>query len=309
MHPTSCIPLDTCPDRRITGSFSDLEILAMYLAALIHDYDHPGVKPLLESLDRKPYKLFRANVVEMVLATDLTQHFSLLTTFKKKVVTGSNFDPVGSQEDRLTLMQMLMKCADVSNPAKPGHSIKNGLHVLQKSFSTNFTSIYDTKSSQQSWSIASATPHLPQQLQSRLPDLGASFDSSRSQSSIPLTPPNPVQHLPNAVNATSSPNLSAQILFPQQTFTTTSSGGGSSSASSIAMYTVSTRFKTKCYRRRISIRSFAVYGSSIGLTIPSIGEATSRSGAISSSVIATSPQTPCPIRDITLIRSILILQL
>ncbi|EGF79038.1 hypothetical protein BATDEDRAFT_12624, partial [Batrachochytrium dendrobatidis JAM81] len=127
----------------------------MYLAALIHDYDHPGVSNnfliqtndrlamlyndksilenhhcsaafnvliqpknhFLESLDRKPYKLFRANVVEMVLATDLTQHFSLLTTFKKKVNAFEWFI-LDWKDDRLTLMQMLMKCADVSNPTK-----------------------------------------------------------------------------------------------------------------------------------------------------------------------------------------------
>ncbi|OAJ42348.1 3'5'-cyclic nucleotide phosphodiesterase [Batrachochytrium dendrobatidis JEL423] len=390
---------------RITGSFSDLEILAMYLAALIHDYDHPGVSNnfliqtndrlamlyndksilenhhcsaafnvliqpknhFLESLDRKPYKLFRANVVEMVLATDLTQHFSLLTTFKKKVVTGSNFDPVGSQEDRLTLMQMLMKCADVSNPTKAWPLYQEWITRITEEFfnqgdresalglpfspycNRNAPNATNPTSSQQGfiefivnplfealecWTpvgimregldhsrerfcsgliaantvsppsttpspanslgpIASATPHLPQQLQSRLPDLGASFDSSRSQSSIPLTPPNPVQHLPNAVNATSSPNLSAQILFPQQTFTTTSSGGGSSSASSIAMRILSPRGSKRNaigggFRSGLSLFT----DRPIGLTIPSIGEATSRSGAISSSVIATSPQTP-----------------
>eukprot|EP00842_Homolaphlyctis_polyrhiza_P005886 jgi/Hompol1/6299/HPOL_004922-RA len=141
---------------RISNVFSDLERLAIYVAASIHDYDHPGVnnnfliatndrramlyndksvlenhhcasafdvmlRPenhFLEKLDRATYKSVRGNIVDMVLATDLAQHFSLLTTFKKKVVTGGNFDPCGSQEDRLSLMQMLMKCADVSNPTK-----------------------------------------------------------------------------------------------------------------------------------------------------------------------------------------------
>ncbi|KAJ3081920.1 High affinity cAMP-specific 3',5'-cyclic phosphodiesterase 7A, partial [Rhizoclosmatium hyalinum] len=56
----------------------------------------------------------------MVLATDLAQHFSLLTMFKKKVLTGDTFDPLGTREDRTLLMQMLMKCSDVSNPTKVG---------------------------------------------------------------------------------------------------------------------------------------------------------------------------------------------
>ncbi|KAJ3143784.1 High affinity cAMP-specific 3',5'-cyclic phosphodiesterase 7A, partial [Irineochytrium annulatum] len=136
--------------------FSDLEQLSILLAATIHDFDHPGVnnhfliassdrrallyndKSVLEnhhcasafevmsrkecaflgSLDRADFKTVREAVVEMVLATDLAQHFSLLTMFKKKVLTAETFDPVGTREDRTLLMQMLMKCADVSNPTK-----------------------------------------------------------------------------------------------------------------------------------------------------------------------------------------------
>ncbi|KAJ3356818.1 hypothetical protein HDU83_009630 [Entophlyctis luteolus] len=142
----------------VKAIFNDLELLAIYLAAAIHDFDHPGVnnqyliatsdqrallyndKSVLENhhcasafevlarkecaflstLDRVEYKSLRENVVEMVLATDLAQHFSLLTMFKKKVLTGDTFDPTGTREDRTLLMQILMKCADVSNPTKIG---------------------------------------------------------------------------------------------------------------------------------------------------------------------------------------------
>ncbi|KAJ3105149.1 cAMP-specific 3',5'-cyclic phosphodiesterase 4D [Phlyctochytrium planicorne] len=143
--------------------FTDLEILSILLAAIIHDFDHPGVnnafliasadrrallyndRSVLENhhcaaafevlgrkecaflggLDRSEYKGVREGVVEMVLATDLAKHFGILTLFKKKVcvggVVGGNacaFDPVGVREDRTLVMQMLMKCADVSNPTK-----------------------------------------------------------------------------------------------------------------------------------------------------------------------------------------------
>lgn len=140
----------------IKGTFSDLETLAILTAAAIHDFDHPGfnnnfliatrdVKALLyndksvlenhhcsaafgvlsktennffEGMDRSMYKEFRTCVVEMVLATDLQEHFALLTKFKQKVVGSGTFDPVGSIDDRHILMQMMMKCADVSNPTK-----------------------------------------------------------------------------------------------------------------------------------------------------------------------------------------------
>jgi 3'5'-cyclic nucleotide phosphodiesterase len=112
-----------CRLGKIKGIFTDLEQLSLYIAAAIHDYDHPGVnnnfliatrdpialiyndksvlenhhcsnafKVLLEphnffveSLDKKSFNTFRAEVVDMVLATDLAQHFDLLTMFKKKV--------------------------------------------------------------------------------------------------------------------------------------------------------------------------------------------------------------------------------
>lgn len=137
-------------------------MLSLYVAAAIHDFDHPGVnnnfliatgdkramfyndKSVLENhhcaaafqvlvspannflgtLDRKTYKAVRASIVDMVLATDLAQHFDLLTRFKKKVrsvnkvITSGTFDPFGNADDQSILMQMLMKCADVSNPTK-----------------------------------------------------------------------------------------------------------------------------------------------------------------------------------------------
>ncbi|KAI8822965.1 uncharacterized protein EV422DRAFT_386421 [Fimicolochytrium jonesii] len=141
---------------RLRTCFTDVEVLAFYIAAAIHDYDHPGVnnhfliatsdprallyndKSVLENhhcasafqvmrkpecdfaagMVRKEYRGLREGIVEMVLATDLAQHFSLLAMFKKKVLTSGGFDPVSTREDRTLLMQMLMKCSDVSNPTK-----------------------------------------------------------------------------------------------------------------------------------------------------------------------------------------------
>ncbi|KAI8901726.1 hypothetical protein BC833DRAFT_576414 [Globomyces pollinis-pini] len=141
---------------KIKGTFSDLEMLASYVAASVHDFDHPGVnnhyltaigdkrallyndksvlenhhcssafrvlmRPetnFLDSLDKKSFKSVRSIIIDMVLATDLAQHFDLLTRFKKKVVTGGTFDPYGTPDDRQILMQVLIKCADVSNPTK-----------------------------------------------------------------------------------------------------------------------------------------------------------------------------------------------
>lgn len=58
----------------------------------------------------------RESIVTMVLATDMAQHFDLLGKFKSKLA-GNGFDPK-DRKDRLLLLQIAIKCADISNPAK-----------------------------------------------------------------------------------------------------------------------------------------------------------------------------------------------
>ncbi|KAJ3415184.1 Calcium/calmodulin-dependent 3',5'-cyclic nucleotide phosphodiesterase 1B [Chytridiales sp. JEL 0842] len=128
--------------------------LAMYMAAIIHDVDHPGYTNnfLINSYERRAvlyndksilenhhlatafslimeeennfmkdftkgeFKATRETVIDMVLATDLSQHFSIVSMFKSKVA--QDFDPFDRREDRILLMKMMMKLSDVSNPSK-----------------------------------------------------------------------------------------------------------------------------------------------------------------------------------------------
>ena len=61
-------------------------------------------------------KELRETIVTMVLATDMAQHFDLLAKFKGKL-TANGFDPK-DRKDRLLLLQIAIKCADISNPTK-----------------------------------------------------------------------------------------------------------------------------------------------------------------------------------------------
>lgn len=133
---------------------TDLDILSALIAAVIHDYEHPGLnnayhintqsdlairyndKSVLENfhcatafrliyedqnnifsgLTEAQRKECRESIVAMVLATDMAQHFDLLGKFKSKLA-GNGFDPK-DRKDRLLLLQIAIKCADISNPAK-----------------------------------------------------------------------------------------------------------------------------------------------------------------------------------------------
>ncbi|KAJ3215732.1 hypothetical protein HDU67_010370 [Dinochytrium kinnereticum] len=129
---------------------TDLETLALYLAAIVHDFDHVSdpkamlyndrsvlenhhvasafqilVSPecnFLAHLPKDDYKQIREIVIELVLATDLqTQHFLILSMFKNKVSLTKTFDPEAVLEDKTLLFKMMIKCADVSNPTKSWH--------------------------------------------------------------------------------------------------------------------------------------------------------------------------------------------
>jgi len=133
---------------------TELDILSALIAAIIHDYEHPGLnnayhintqselavryndKSVLENyhcatafrilyedqnniftgLTEAQKKEVRESVVAMVLATDMAQHFDLLGKFKSKLA-GNGFDPK-DRKDRLLLLQIAIKCADISNPTK-----------------------------------------------------------------------------------------------------------------------------------------------------------------------------------------------
>uniref|UniRef100_A0AC35U6H6 Phosphodiesterase n=1 Tax=Rhabditophanes sp. KR3021 TaxID=114890 RepID=A0AC35U6H6_9BILA len=144
-HPNSKLPMIT--------TMSNLEVMAFYTAAAMHDYDHPGKtnaflvasddykaimyndRSVLENhhaceawkllcieehlfidvLDENEFRRFRYLVLEYILATDLKMHFDLVALFKDKIHDIDFY----CEKDRLQMMQMLIKTADISSPMKP----------------------------------------------------------------------------------------------------------------------------------------------------------------------------------------------
>uniref|UniRef100_A0A8C1XHB2 Phosphodiesterase n=1 Tax=Cyprinus carpio TaxID=7962 RepID=A0A8C1XHB2_CYPCA len=135
-----------------------LELMALYVAAAMHDYDHPGRtnaflvatnapqavlyndRSVLEnhhaasawslflsqpefnflcSLDHVEFKRFRFLVIEAILATDLKKHFDFLAEFNSKV---NDVNSPGidwtNENDRLLVCQVCIKLADINGPAK-----------------------------------------------------------------------------------------------------------------------------------------------------------------------------------------------
>ncbi|XP_069019248.1 cGMP-inhibited 3',5'-cyclic phosphodiesterase 3A isoform X1 [Embiotoca jacksoni] len=142
----------------LSGLIPALELMALYVAAAMHDYDHPGRtnaflvatsapqavlyndRSVLENhhaasawnlfmsqpeynflvnLDHVEFKRFRFLVIEAILATDLKKHFDFLAEFNVKVGDDPSTGIDWSNEnDRLLVCQMCIKLADINGPLK-----------------------------------------------------------------------------------------------------------------------------------------------------------------------------------------------
>ncbi|XP_016125772.1 cGMP-inhibited 3',5'-cyclic phosphodiesterase A-like [Sinocyclocheilus grahami] len=142
----------------LSGLIPALELMALYVAAAMHDYDHPGrtnaflvatsapqavlyndrsvlenhhaasawnlfmSRPeynFLASLDNMDFKRFRFLVIEAILATDLKKHFDFLAEFNAKVGDdGCSGIDWTNENDRLLVCQMCIKLADINGPLK-----------------------------------------------------------------------------------------------------------------------------------------------------------------------------------------------
>ncbi|XP_077981723.1 3',5'-cyclic-AMP phosphodiesterase 4D-like isoform X2 [Glandiceps talaboti] len=141
--------------------FTDLEILAALFASAIHDVHHPGLNnqfliesgselavmyndesvlenhhlavafkllqeencDIFQNLTKKQRKTLRKMVIDMVLATDMSKHMSLLADLKTMVetkkVAGSGLLLLDNYTDRIQVLQNMVHCADLGNPTKP----------------------------------------------------------------------------------------------------------------------------------------------------------------------------------------------
>eukprot|EP00462_Mataza_sp_D1_P018059 CAMPEP_0175139788 /NCGR_PEP_ID=MMETSP0087-20121206/11108_1 /TAXON_ID=136419 /ORGANISM="Unknown Unknown, Strain D1" /LENGTH=722 /DNA_ID=CAMNT_0016422859 /DNA_START=77 /DNA_END=2245 /DNA_ORIENTATION=+ len=131
------------------------ELLAIIVASIMHDYDHPGrsnafhvaighdrallyndisvlenhhVASLSFLLKKKDCDIFaslsrncrmqvRKQIIDLVLVTDLAKHFSFVGEFKTKQAAGTL--TLENPECRTQILQMTLKCGDLGHAAKP----------------------------------------------------------------------------------------------------------------------------------------------------------------------------------------------
>lgn len=135
--------------------FSDLNIMAAFLASLLLDISHPGVNnqflvamkhtkalryndknvlenhhcaigfkllldpqnDIFELLSEAQYWSVRQIITKMILSSDVCNHFTNIMTFKSRL-SSKNF-PEDNMEDKQLLMNYVLYMADHVNPCKP----------------------------------------------------------------------------------------------------------------------------------------------------------------------------------------------
>ena len=71
---------------------------------------------LLRHLPPQQYREVRKMTLDLIFATDLTYHVDITT--KYKAILDESFDST-NMKHRFALMEILLKCADSGNPARP----------------------------------------------------------------------------------------------------------------------------------------------------------------------------------------------
>ncbi|KAI4467368.1 cyclic nucleotide phosphodiesterase [Holotrichia oblita] len=122
--------LSNC-DNPLAVLYNDITVLENHHAALTFKLALGDDRVnIFKNLDRDTYKVVRQNIVDMILATEMTKHFEHLAKFVnvfsvksslsiEHEETQGDYVPIALPENVLLVKRMMIKCADVSNPTRP----------------------------------------------------------------------------------------------------------------------------------------------------------------------------------------------
>ncbi|CAG5097780.1 Oidioi.mRNA.OKI2018_I69.XSR.g15228.t2.cds [Oikopleura dioica] len=158
--------------RCLKDQLDEKDVLSIFLAAAVHDYDHPGYtnnfliqtrhslailyndRSVLENhhvaaawkllisdpklnflanLDPTLSSTIRDNTIELVLSTDMAQHTYYLSQWKELFAHTSKID-LTDKHKKLLMLKMIIKFSDISNPSKEYKNHVEWSHRVTKEF-------------------------------------------------------------------------------------------------------------------------------------------------------------------------------
>ena len=97
--------------------YNDISVLEMMHASLLFQLLKDKECDILQELGPEKWGVFRKDVIDMILATDMGKHFELLGQFKVKYLSTDLHD-LSNGEVRLDLFKLMVKAADIGHAAK-----------------------------------------------------------------------------------------------------------------------------------------------------------------------------------------------
>ncbi|KAJ3121466.1 cAMP-specific 3',5'-cyclic phosphodiesterase 4D [Nowakowskiella sp. JEL0407] len=157
----------------MSETYTPVEIFAGMIAAIGHDIDHPGlnnqflvksrdelavlysdvsvneyhhIAHIFQTSSKSKYNIFadfsneeyeeiRKIIIRLILATDMSNHFEYLTKFKTKLQQSNiAIGRLETQENRMIVMEIAMKCADLNNPSKTSDLARKWTENIMEEF-------------------------------------------------------------------------------------------------------------------------------------------------------------------------------
>ena len=112
--------------------FKNQSVMETHHCAVTIDIVTKEETNIFASLNPAEYKSMWNLILQLILVTDMAKHFSFLKEFNEKFDSGKfNLD---NQENRVVMMQLLLKCGDISNVSRPFDLADKWVDVLCEEF-------------------------------------------------------------------------------------------------------------------------------------------------------------------------------
>lgn len=114
--------------------YNDESILENHSLAVAFKILQDESTDIFDKLTKKQRQTLRKMTIDMVLATDMSKHLSLLADLKTMVetkkVAGSGFLLLDNYTERIQVLQNIIHCADLSNPTKPLNLYRRWVNMI-----------------------------------------------------------------------------------------------------------------------------------------------------------------------------------
>jgi len=118
--------------------YNDESVLEQHHLAVAFKLMQERECDFIASLSKKQRQTFRKIVIDMVLATDMSKHMTLLADLKTMVetkkVASSGVLLLDNYQDRIQVLQNMIHLADLSNPTKPNRLYQRWTDRIMEEF-------------------------------------------------------------------------------------------------------------------------------------------------------------------------------